>query len=227
MTGASEISDDDVSTAARPHEILARRGILDLASGIKAASDHFWSFLQAVQPHVQGDASSISMGLLSMVTRAQAFHHGTLDMLRAGNPFGAYALVRSYAENAAALVWMHRKPGDLARLSLSARRDEKLVVGRIVAEATKQYPAFKALYEGLSEYTHPVASAFHAAWTPSDNVEDRVSWASSPRFKSDEGPLWVVLWLMEITDIHIAVWPGLYIQATRAAEDSPALGMDR
>lgn len=155
----------------------------------------------------------MSMGLLSMITRAQAFHSGTIAMLRADDPFSSYALTRAYAENAAALVWAQHQPTKAGGLSLLSTQSDKLVVGRIVDETAKHYPGFKTLYGRLSEYAHPVADGFHSAWHPSSDDDRMARWASVPRFKSADGPLWVLLWLMELTDLHATIWPGLYAQS--------------
>lgn len=193
------------------HPVLKSRGITDFDTGSNAAEQHFESFLQKVLGLAAGPISAYTIGLLAMATRAQAFHHGALRMLRADDPFSAYALTRSYAENAAALVWATHRPDKAAGLAALASREQKLVVGRLIDEAKKHYPGFKQLYEALSEYTHPVSSTFGAAFHKS-GVAD-FQWSSVPKFKSDEGPLWVLLWLMELTDLHVALWPRLYQDA--------------
>lgn len=206
MTANGPETDDE----GQLHQILEERGIRDVESGLEAAATHFRDFLRGCLPLIGGDVSSLTMGLLSMLTRAQAFHDGATAMIHEGNPFATYALIRCYAENAAALVWIAEKPHDARRLALAAGEDEKLVVGRVVDFAATKLPGFKNLYRQLSEYAHPVASSFHAAWHPGDEGERSATWASAPKFKSWDGPLWALLWLMELTDVHRDIWPELF-----------------
>lgn len=205
------MGDAKYQTGAIPAQrLLVERGITDYASGKIAAETHFKQFLNDMMPLANGSITAFSMGLLAMVTRAQAFHTGAISMLDANNPFATNALIRAYAENAAALLWAADKSHGAASLSIGAERHQRLVVGRIVDSAGKRLPGFKKLYESLSEYTHPVADAFPGAWLPSEDDDGCVQWSSAPRYRSDDGKLWALLWLMELTDVHQEVWPFLY-----------------
>lgn len=194
--------------------LLAARGMTDVDTAVRAADESFRDFRNAQLPLISGQVSRLRMGLLAMLTRAEAFHGGALEMIRADNPFASYALIRSYAENAAALLWIAERPDDRRRLAVAAKQDEKLVVGRIVDAATKVLPGFKNLYQRLSEYAHPVADSFGSAWTLHPTEEGVIRWGSTPAFRNDEGRMWACLYLAELTDIHADYWPALYTNTT-------------
>lgn len=194
--------------------LLTARGIVDLTSGIQAAHQSFAKFRHDLTPYVAGDFSTIGMGLLAIVTRAQAFHDSALAAIVDDNPWAAYALIRSYAENAAVLLWMLEKPNDLKRLSVLAQESERFAIGRIVNSANKRAPGFGRLYATLSELAHPVASSFSESWRA--EAETRVAtWSSVPTFKVQENRLWACLWLVELTEIHAHSWPLLYQASVR------------
>lgn len=188
---------------------LTARGILDLQSGLEVARRDFSEFRTSLSLVVTDELSTIGMGLLAVVTRAQAFHDSALDAIENDNPWAAYALIRSYAENAAVLLWMLEKPGDLKRLSMLADESERFVIGRVIAAANRRAPGFKGLYAVLSDLAHPVASSFSESWQASP--ESRLAnWSSVPTFKVQENRLWACLWLVELTEIHAHAWPTLY-----------------
>lgn len=194
---------------------LSARGIFDLDSGVETARRTFVEFRDGLAPAFDGDLSAVGMGLLAIVTRAQAFHDSALASISDDNPWAAYALIRSYAENAAVLLWMLEKPDDLGRLSMLAHESERFAIGRIVSTANKRAPGFKNLYAKLSELAHPAASSFSETWNAS--LESRhATWSSVPTFKVQENRLWACLWLVELTEIHTEAWPVLYRASAKA-----------
>jgi hypothetical protein len=110
-------------------------------------------------------------------------------------------------------------PEDLKRLSMLATLPERFAIGRLVSAADKRARGFKALYEQLSEYTHPVQSTFSESWVVRDEIRREGLWSSAPRFKQDDDPLWACFWLIELTEIHQHVWPQLYRASVPAGED--------
>lgn len=193
-------------------------GITDIDSGVRVARETFRTFRRSLIGVVDGGLSSVTMGLLALVTRAQGFHDGALLGVEARNPYATFPLIRCYAENAAALLWMLNHPQDLKRLAATAPRDEKFAIGKLVAEASKHAAGFKGIYEQLSEFAHPVASRFSQPfWIDPEGDGTKFIWASEPRFKHDDDAIWACFWLVEITEIHANLWPIVYEAAVRRA----------
>ncbi|NYJ18501.1 hypothetical protein [Glaciibacter psychrotolerans] len=181
----------------------------DLESAIRIARTEFAKFSRSIAVVVQRDLGIVGMGLLALVTRAQGFHDGALHALEANNPYATFPLIRCYAENAAALVWVLDHPGDIGRLSALAAQDERFAIGRLVANAAKRAPGFKDVYEQLSEFTHPVASGFTQPFRATSD-ESSFRWSSVPSFGADEDKITACFWLVELTEMHADVWPRAY-----------------
>lgn len=86
------------------------------------------------------------MTLLSLLTRAQAFHDGALAAVKEDNPFATFTLLRSYAENAAVMVWLLDHPSDLARMYPEAPRDQRFSIGRLTNHARERFGGFQGVY---------------------------------------------------------------------------------
>jgi hypothetical protein len=188
----------------------ATRGMHDVASGLAVARADFLDFRHSLIDVMRGDFSQISMGLLSLITRAQGFHDGALRGIEYDNPYATFPLIRCYAENAAVLLWILDHPQDLSRLSSSARPDERFAIGRLISNAAKRARGFKGLYEQLSEFSHPVATGFHQPWRVVPDEERTLQWSSVPSFKTTEDKIWACFWLVELTEIHANVWSSAY-----------------
>lgn len=203
------------------HPLLKKRGITDLDSGLERTDEYFKRFLTQCKDAMssQQAISSLSMGLLAMLTRARSFHDGARAMILDDNPFAADALIRSYAENAAALLWIESRPHDAAKFSFAYRDGRPVPVGRMVDAAVKRAPGFKLLYSRLSESAHPNAVTFSSTWK-TKGKDREVQWASAPSYKVEENRLWACLWLMELTDVHIATWPHLYRNAVNGSGET-------
>jgi hypothetical protein len=197
----------------------AARGMHDVASGLAVARADFVDFRHSLVDVVRGDFSQVSMGLLALITRAQGFFDGALKGVENDNPYATFPLIRCYAENAAVLLWILDHPNDLSRLSSSAPADERFAIGRLISNAAKRAKGFKAIYEQLSEFSHPVATGFHQPWRVVPDEERTLQWSSVPSFKTTEDKIWACFWLVELTEIHANVWPSAY----RASVTSPAI----
>lgn len=202
--------------AEKPQGTPAARGIYDVASGLAAARAGFIEFRHALVDIVRGDFSQVSMGLLSLITRAQGFHEGALRGIENDNPYATFPLIRCYAENAAVLLWILDHPNDLSRLSSSARPEERFAIGRLISNAAKRAHGFKGIYEQLSEFSHPVAAGFHQPWGVVPDEERTLQWSSVPSFKTAEDKIWACFWLVELTEIHANVWPPAYRASVRS-----------
>lgn len=192
--------------------LLTMRGITGWEIGVELAEEQFLKFAKSTKHHLEGGFTAISLGLMTLLTKGQGFHSGACAMIRADNPYATYALIRAFAENAAALHYMAKVPGAIERFALGADRAQNPPprVGQLVDYAKKNgLPGFKGLYDRLSEYAHPDAGAF-ASGHHSAGDDGQFQWSSVPSFHSDEGKRWAVLWLMELTDIHERYWGPLY-----------------
>ena len=49
------------------------------------------------------------------LARAQGFHEGAVAAIAADNPYAAFTLLRAYAENAAAILYVKDHPAQLER----------------------------------------------------------------------------------------------------------------
>lgn len=122
----------DGSTGEPPEPVQAR-GIVDRATGIeKARASCQWLFDDAKE--VLGrtndmicDGHLLVMGLAS---RAAGLHDGAVHALGADNPLVAYTLLRSYVENAAAVLYAKDHPAQLHRI-LGFGRSWPVKVGTI------------------------------------------------------------------------------------------------
>ncbi|WP_280510405.1 hypothetical protein [Nocardia farcinica] len=138
---------------------------------------------------------------LGFIERAQAFHLGVISLVEQGNPLGAVTLLRAYAENAAVAFWIDKRPQDLDKLRPGATHG--LPIGRVIAEAERQLPGFKALYSLWSDHAHPSGSGgFHTLRISADG---QFTWQSHPNFKSADDARQVLDWLESICTLTTQV----------------------
>ena len=189
-------------------ELLRRQGIMSPETGLSEAEARFKQTLRDLLPAMAGEngMSAESMGMMGLLTRAQAFHEAAIWAIREGNPFAAYTLIRGYAENAALLVYLREKPSEIRRISPLAAKSDRIKIGRLVAFANKRYGGFATLYDRLSSYAHPESSALLAGFQVGGE-DGRFEWRTAPQWKDPiEGPRWACLWLIEITNMHKTTW---------------------
>ncbi|TFB84467.1 hypothetical protein E3O44_15410 [Cryobacterium algoricola] len=186
----------------------ALHGISDRESGIEkaaAARVRLIRFAADAFP-TPIDFDVPMMTLMSLLTRAQSFHDGALDAVRAGNPFAAFTLIRSYAENAAVLVRLKDRPDDLARLYPEAPRATRLRIGQITNGASARFGEFKGVYDQLSEFAHPSPATALSGWHASELDDGKVEWRSSPAFKSTDDLMMACVWLVELAEANSELW---------------------
>lgn len=139
--------------------------------------------------------------VLGLIARAQGFHEGAIQSIRAGNPHAAFTLLRAYAENAAAVAYLVDHPSELSRFFGGGHY---VSAGKLVANAAEHAPGLKRVYDTLSEYAHPGSRGVIA----SHRVEDlqggdvRFGWQSEPRFKSEGDRLLACAWTYELAEGH-------------------------
>lgn len=128
---------------------------------------------------------------LGFIERAQAFHLGVLSLVEQGNPLAAVTVLRAYAENLAVVFWVNRKPQEFEKLRPGST--QRLPIGKVIAEAERHLPGFKALYDLWSDHAHPSGSgAFHTLKFASGG---QFTWQSHPNFRSVEDARQVLEWL--------------------------------
>lgn len=185
----------------------ASLGITDRDSGLQKAVEaklRMIRFISASMPK-KLDFDMPRMTLMSAFTRAQAFHDGTLDALRADNPYAAFTLLRSYAENAAMLVYLLNKPADIERFYAEVPLEMRLRIGKLTASASSRLAGFKGVYEQLSGFAHPADATALSGWhSPGDEL--KVQWSSVPSFKNDDGFMMACVWLVELAEANAHLW---------------------
>lgn len=201
----------------------AARGIHTAEDGERLAAKALEHLLGALQDTGQA-GMDLTLGTFAMwnfMTRAQGFHEAAADAIRSDNPFAAFTLLRAYAENAAALIWLHRFPERLDAFVMTAEREDRVSVGKLTNEAKRQYPTFGLLYEQLSSYAHPT----HAGGLSgsSDVTDDgQFTWRSRGRFRSDEERRLAWLWIVELAEVTRDRWEPLMRALTATVPPSPA-----
>ncbi|WP_235852692.1 hypothetical protein [Mycobacterium interjectum] len=168
-------------------ELVKARGIVDRATGIeKARASRQWLFDAAKEALGRTDqfmdGHLLVMGLAS---RAVGLHDGAVHALETDNPFATYTLLRSYAENAAAVLYITDHPTQLHRI-LGLGDSHPVRVGTITnyaEQGSKRFGSFRSMYEGLSQFAHPMSRSIFAS---AKNTGDRtLQWRLDPAFKYD------------------------------------------
>jgi hypothetical protein len=191
-----------------PEESLpALHGITSRATGIEKAETarlQMIAFVARALP-AELDFDVPRMTMLSLLTRSQAFHDGALSAVREDNPFAAFTLLRSYAENAAVLIWLQHHKDDLRRLYPEAGKQQRLSIGRVVAKASTRMSGFAGIYEQLSNFAHPASTTALSGWTTTEDVT-RVTWASHPAFRNEDDAMLACVWLVELAQANAHLW---------------------
>lgn len=191
-------------TSGEIPEWVTARGIVDRASGIeRARASRQW--LCDAAKEVLGRTSTIYDGhllVMGLASRAVGLHDGVLHALETDNPFVAYTLLRSYAENAAAVLYATDHPTQLHRI-LGFGHSPPIKVGTITNYAERgsgRFGAFRRVYEDLSQFAHPMSrSIFASAKTTGDRM---LRWRLDPAFKYDAGFLVACAHVVELTEAN-------------------------
>ncbi|KMO71834.1 hypothetical protein MOBUDSM44075_04186 [Mycolicibacterium obuense] len=136
--------------------------------------------------------------LLGLTARAQGLHQASVEALEADNPYSTFTLIRSYAENAAAILYAIGHPKKIdAMLNLG---EAKVSIGQIVSYAnqgSRRFGQFKNIYSELSQYAHPMSTSIFASHKVSD--DNQVVFSSKPAFKHDSDFLVASAWIVEMS----------------------------
>ena len=131
------------------------------------------------------------------LARAQGFHEGTVVAIAADNPYAAFTLLRAYAENAAAILYLKDHPAQLDRFWRDIR-GAGVPIDEITDYAMNRFRGFRGIYLELTKYAHPHALSLFAS---SRVIEGRlVEWSSVPTFKSDHDAVMACVWVVELAD---------------------------
>lgn len=177
--------------------LLARCGIVDEDSGRGAALAAREEILSVARTVIRsGDITMNHIIVAGIVSRAQSLHEGSIAAIEANNPHAAFTLLRAYAEQCAAVLYMTDHPAKAVRLwnDLEGRG---VRIGAITnyAQSSGRIANFREIYNRLSKYAHPSSAAHFAAMRVG---EDRsFTWQSAPRFKRDEERLIAYAWCVE------------------------------
>jgi hypothetical protein len=162
-------------------EWVSTLGIVDRPSGIeKAREAREWLRDAAMNAFGREQQWFAAVMLLSgLVTRAFGLHDAAVAALEADNPFAAFTLIRSYAENAAAVLYTTDHPHQVERII--GLDGYPLQVGKITAYAdqSQRFGGFKTVYSDLSQYAHPFAKSITASMSVEGNT---FRWSSTPAF---------------------------------------------
>ncbi|MFZ0712633.1 hypothetical protein [Mycobacterium sp.] len=177
---------DEVPTREIPESVKAR-GIVDRATGIeRARASRQWLHDAAAAALSRTDQLHDSHFLImGLATRAAGLHDGTVHALETDNPFAAYTTLRSYAENAAALLYATDHPDQLDRI-LGFGDTYPIKVGVITNYADQgstRFGAFRGVYADLSEFAHPMSRSIFAS--AKRNGDNGIRWSLEPAFKYD------------------------------------------
>jgi hypothetical protein len=184
-------------TADGAPDWVAVLGITDHASGRAIAWEAREQLFEPAK-RVLSSSPEFDKRLLvfqGFMASAQAFHESAIAAIDAGNPHAAFTLLRAYAENAAAILYVKDKPESFDRFWQGAD-GQGIRIGEITSYANQRFLGFRAIYGQLSSYAHPRAMAILSS---SQVREGRtVNWSSAPRFKRPEDAIVAYAWTVEL-----------------------------
>jgi hypothetical protein len=172
-------------------------GITDRLTGQERARAS-WNALISAGRRVLGTGMDYRVEHLvfsGFLARAQGLHEGAVAAITADNPYAAFTLLRAYAENAAAILYVKDHPAELEKFWRDTN-GPGVKIGKITNHAMSRFGGFKGIYSQLSKYAHPQASSLLAS---NRVVEGRViQWSSAPAFKSDHDAVMACVWVVEL-----------------------------
>lgn len=190
--------------AALDSGVLDRLAIIDLESGLavaRGALSLVWEGGKLALGAGQ-DVHLVHVAIAGLLARAQGFHEGAVAAIESDNPYAAFTLLRAYAENAAALLYLRDKPRTVSKF-VGDPNSPGVKPGVLTNYAKKYGGGFAAIYEQLSQYAHPVSRSVFAS---QDIVQDedgtRLVWKSAPQFGSEHDRLIACAWTFELADAH-------------------------
>ena len=195
MTSSTDEADQ---SGDEPTSWLAPLGIHDRQSALLQAEEaRKWLLvaLGTVAEYPGSQASAPAVAVFSgLLTRACGLHDGIVAAIAADNPFAAFPLIRSYAENAAAVLYATDHPRQLERIAVG-RRAEQVKIGTMTNYAAPKFTGWKQIYNDLSNYAHPHRlSLMHGLAQKGNSFELSVT----PAFRSDTSYMTACGWTVEM-----------------------------
>jgi hypothetical protein len=135
-----------------------------------------------------------------LLARAHGLHEGAVTAIEADNPYAAFTLLRAYAENAAAILYLKDHPKTLDRFWRRDNNMPSVPIGKITNYAERRFGGFKPIYSQLSEYAHPASRSVLASHRIADDSRRVVEWTSSPAFRSESDLLVAWSWVVELAE---------------------------
>jgi hypothetical protein len=195
--------------AALDPRVLDRLGITDLESGLAVAHGALSLVWEGGKLALGGgqDWRLIHVAIAGLLARAQGFHEGAVAAITADNPYAAFTLLRAYAENVAALLYLKDKPQTVSKF-VGEPNSPGVKPGVLTNYAKKHADGFTAIYEQLSQYAHPASRSLLASQSIVED-EDGTShtWKSksAPQFGSEFDRLMACAWTFELAEAHGAL----------------------
>ena len=194
----------DGSTGEIPESVTAR-GIVDRATGIEKARVSRQWILDAVKEVFSRTNDMLYDGhllVMGLATRAVGLHDGVIHALETDNPFVVFTLLRSYAENAAAVLYATDHPTQLHRI-LGLGGSHPIKVGTITnyaAQRSGRFGSFREVYDELSKFAHPMSRSIFASSRP--HGERGLRWSLTPAFKYDSNFLVACSLVIELAEAN-------------------------
>jgi hypothetical protein len=201
VEASGPVADENAAPRPVPTWVQAL-GIVDRPTGIeKARASRKWLLDAATNAFGRGQPWTTAVMLLSgLVTRGIGLHDAAIAALDADNPFAAFTLIRSYAENAAAVLYADDHPNAVDRM-LGLGGHHPLSVGKLTAHANRsqRFGGFKDIYSELSEYAHPLSKSITASMAINGN---EFRWSSTPAFRPGNDFLMACAWIVELAEAN-------------------------
>ncbi|HZE17989.1 MAG TPA: hypothetical protein VE197_21115, partial [Mycobacterium sp.] len=152
--GPGPADDDELDQGTReiPDSVKAR-GIVDRATGIdRDRASRQWLQDAAWQALGRGGGGTLYTShflVMGLASSAAGLHDGVIHALETDNPFATYTLLRSYADNAALVLYATDHPDQLDRI-LGLGGANPIKVGTIknyAEQGSKRFGAFRAVYD--------------------------------------------------------------------------------
>lgn len=190
---------DKPAADARLPDWIQKLGITDRSTGQERARAS-WNALISAGRRVLGTGLDYRVEHLvfsGFLARAQGLHEGAVAAINADNPYAAFTLLRAYAENAAAILYVKDYPAELEKFWRDIR-GPGVKLGKITNHAMNRFQGFKGIYSALSRYAHPQALSLLASTRV---IEGQViQWSSAPTFKSDHDAVMACVWVVELAE---------------------------
>jgi hypothetical protein len=172
--------------------------ITDRASGIERAREARQLLLDAAQHvlgSVRGDYTLQHVVFSGFLARAQGLHEGTVAAIEQDNPYAAFTLLRSYSENAAAILYLTDHPATLNHFW----KGPNAKIGKITNHAVKRFDGFKPIYDQLSDYAHPASRSMLNSFKIKSE-DGHFEWRSAPAFRSEHELMIACGWVVELAE---------------------------